>query len=165
MITLKKANEKDSKILGKLYYQCWLDTYTSLADEDGFVSLTKEEAVQFFHKIKCRDTIEGWALDELICFCCFGKCVDEDCLPGTGEISQIFVRSDYQLLGNGRKLVHEAIRILRRQDYDRVISWVCTSNTEAIAFYEALGFKWDGSTRPLFKNNTWIREKRYFRDI
>jgi ribosomal protein S18 acetylase RimI-like enzyme len=78
----------------------------------------------------------------------FGKCRDEDLSPGTvGEVMAIYVHPDTWGLGFGKALMREALARLRSGGSAEVVLWVIEGNRRAVAFYERLGFKPDGSVR------------------
>ncbi len=164
MMTMRLATVKDAEMLGKLYYECWMETLPNVIDPKDYVAITEEDAIAYFRKIKCNDTIIAYFMDEPIGFCSFGKCRDEDVMFVSGELYKLYVLQKYQHNGFGRRLVHEAVRFLRREDYSQVVVWTLTDNADTIAFYDALGFLYDGSERPV-KPGSNVLEKRYFRNI
>ena len=160
MINMRLAKTQDAEKLGKLYYDCWMQLYPNIVAKDKFQAITLENAINDFKKTKCRDIVEGWVGDELVGFCSFGNCRDDDCLNDTGEIYRLYILPEYQKHGDGRRLVREAIRCLGREEYNQVVVWVLVDNVDAIRFYEALGFVSDGSERNA-KDSPLI-ERRYF---
>ncbi len=160
MINMRLAKPQDAEKLGELYYRCWMDLYPNIVAEDKFQPISKEEAISDFKKTKCRDIIEGWIGDELVGFCSYGMCRDNDTLKDTGEIYRLYVRQDFQQRGEGRRLVHEAIRMLRREEYNQVVTWTLVDNPYAISFYEAMGFKADGTVRNA--KDSPLEETRFF---
>lgn len=163
MINLRLAKAKDAEKLGQLYYRCWMDLYPNIVPEDKFQPISLEDAINDFKKTKCRDIIEGWVGDELVGFCSYGNCRDDDVLADTGEVYRLYVLSEYQRRGEGRRLLHEAVRMLRREEYNQVVIWTLVDNPYAISFYEALGFKDDGTVR--YAKDSPLQEKRFFRNI
>ena len=163
MINMRLAKPQDYETLGRFYYNCWMDLYPDIVDEDKFQGITMEQAISDFKKTRCRDIIEGWQGDELVGFVSYGSCRDDDVLKDTGEVYRLYVTSEYQNRGEGRRLVHEAIRMLRREEYNQVVLWTLVDNPAAISFFEALGFKSDGTVRDV--KNSPLKEMRFFRDI
>ncbi|MBR0385601.1 MAG: GNAT family N-acetyltransferase [Erysipelotrichaceae bacterium] len=163
MINMRLARPQDAEKLGQLYYRCWMDLYPEIVEKDKFQGITLEEAVNDFKSTKCRDIIEGWAGDELVGFCSFGNCRDDDVLRDTGEVYRLYVLKDFQQRGEGRRLLHEAIRMLRREEYNQVVIWTLVDNPYAISFYEALGFKHDGTVR--YAKDSPLQEMRFFMNI
>ena len=158
MIAMRLAKSEDYEALGKLYYLCWQQSH----EDDDAVWGEEEDFIRYFKTRKCRDTIEGFLDNQMVGFCRYGNCKDSDVLPDTGEIYQLYVLKEYQRQGDGRRLLHEAIRRLRRADYNRVTMWVEEDDDDIIGFVNALGFKPDGAERMNVAN---VREVRYFRNI
>lgn len=160
MINMRLAKPQDAEKLGKLYYDCWMDLYPNIVSEEDFIPISLESAVDDFKKNKCRDVIEAWIGDDLVGFCSFGNCRDGDSMPNTGEIYRLYILKDHQKSGTGRRLIHEAVRCLRREEYNQVVAWVLINNQDAVSFYEALGFVADGSIRNA--KDSPLKEKRFF---
>ena len=160
MITLKVAQPKDARKLGKLLFQCNQETYGDSSAE----SESLQDCVSEFERTRCSNVITGWYENELVGFCTYGPGRGSDILKDTGEIYNLYVKPEYQRMGDGRRMLHEAIRKLRRDEYSQVIAWVTSDNVVAMAFYEALGFKNDGAYRFSDEAET-LQEIRFFRDI
>ncbi len=144
MIFLRKAVPADAEKLGKLYYQYCLDMYQGFISSDSFDELTEQECINRFKEIKCRDIIVGLFDDEIVGFCSFGPCNDVMAMKNTGEVYQLFIKNDYRLKGDGRRLLHEALRILGREEYN-FVAVKCLSNQDSVInFYENMGFKYTG---------------------
>ena len=141
MISLRLANQNDAERLGNLYYLYCLDMYSDFIDQDVNNTLTVEDCIRKFKEIKCRDVIVGTFDNEIVGFCAFGRCKDKEAMPNTGEIYQLYVMKDYRLKGDGRRMLHEAIRILTREEYDSVVTKCLSNQYDVIRFYENLGFK------------------------
>ena len=164
VLNMKMATPKDAEMLGKLYYGCWMDTIPNIIPGEEFVPINEKDAISYFRKNHCCDTIKGYVGNDCVCLCYFGPCRDHDVMYESGEVYCIDVQKEHRLNGYGRRLIHEAIRSLRGQEYTQVVVWVLSNNANAIAFFEALGFKWDGSERTV-KHGGNIFERRYFRII
>ena len=160
MITLKVAQPKDARKLGKLLYQC---NYEICGESSGNDELL-QACINEFERTRCSDVITGWYENELVGFCKYGPGRDADILKDTGEIYYLYIRPEYQRLGDGRRMLHEAIRKLRRDEYGQVVVWVTRENIVAMAFYEALGFKNDGAYRFVDEEEK-LQEIRFFRSI
>jgi len=60
---------------------------------------------------------------------------------GVGHTTQICVMPGYQGNGIGRQLMENAIRALRRRNYDALSLTVTSANKSAVQLYEHLGFR------------------------
>jgi ribosomal protein S18 acetylase RimI-like enzyme len=88
--------------------------------------------------------VDGRALG----FVVFGACRDDDLSPlAVGEVMAIYLHPDVWGRGLGRMLMREALARLQSSGSAEVALWVIEGNRRAVAFYERLGFKRDGSVR------------------
>ena len=155
MVTLKLAKPDNAKELGILFNECF--TVYHGCDTEGY---TVEECTEYFRNRKCRDTVIGIYDGNIIGFCTFGKAEDEY-FRDAGCVEYIMVKKDYQRLGDGRRILHEAIRQLRRQEYSRVMCWLDSENEDAVGFFKALGFIFTGEA----KKDGELTLQKYFRTI
>lgn len=83
--------------------------------------------------------------DEIVGFCDLVPSRDKDANPKTvGEIAAVYILSDHWRIGAGRVLCSHALGQARKQGYKAVTLWVLASNSDAMRFYESLGFARDG---------------------
>lgn len=141
MISLRLANKNDAAELGNLYYLYCQDMYGDYLNQGVNNTLTVEDCINKFKETKCTDVIVGTFDNKIVGFCSFGKCKDKEAMPNTGEIYQLYVMDDYRLKGDGRRMLHEAIRILTREEYDSVVTKCLSNQHGVIRFYENVGFK------------------------
>ncbi|MGH8960238.1 MAG: GNAT family N-acetyltransferase [Jatrophihabitantaceae bacterium] len=91
---------------------------------------------------------------------------DDDADPATvGEVSSIYVRPDVVGTGVGRSLMQGAIEALRSARYASATLWVLADNARAIAFYEAGGWRPDGTRKQDELAGVEITEARYRRAL
>jgi len=164
MITLKVAQPKDARKLGELLFECNKVIAGAMQAADASCDQSLEDCIQSFRQNRCCDVITGWYEAQMVGFCNYGPGRDSDILKDTGEIYHLFIKPEYQRGGDGRRMLHEAIRKLRREEYSQVVVWVGEDNIVAMAFYEALGFKNDGAYRFIDEEEK-IKEIRFFRNI
>ncbi|MBP5462593.1 MAG: GNAT family N-acetyltransferase [Lachnospiraceae bacterium] len=145
-ITYKRL-ETDDEIRGKAYvhWKAWQEAYAGIINPAYLEKLTIE---------KCESVAFQWrennviALDggRVIGFACYGQCRDED-LDNAGEVSAIYILSEYYGQGVGYHLMQMALAELA--GYDRVAVWDLKDNARAIRFYERCGFAADGTEKTL----------------
>jgi len=73
-------------------------------------------------------------------------CRDDD-LPGAAEIRVFYIHPDRQRHGLGRTLMAHTLAAIRTDGSPQVTLWVLRDNLAARAFYEAMGFQFDGSEK------------------
>ena len=165
MITMTRAKTQDADKLGKLYYKCLLETYSEImGEEKALQSFSVDKCIAEFKKTRCIDVIIGWLDNKMIGFCEYCGCKDPGALRDTGEVTKIYVLKEHQNHGEGRRLIHEAVRFLRRQEYNQAISWVEPENNNAAAFYKEMGFLPDAGVNRI-NPQTGLKEIIYFRNI
>ena len=155
MITLKLARPQNAGELGELFYNCLQENYPESRDR-----YTLKNCTDYFRRRKCADTVMGIYDGKVIGFCSYSQS-DDEFMKDSGQISFLFVLKEYQRHGDGRRILHEAIRQLIRQEYNQVICWVDSRNEEGKGFYEALGFR-PSEIERTENGITWIR---YFKSI
>ncbi|MGP8000737.1 MAG: N-acetyltransferase family protein [Streptosporangiaceae bacterium] len=90
-----------------------------------------------------------------------GLCRDADRPgPGHGEIYAIYVRPEWWGRGAGRLLMAHAVRALTAAGCTDITLWVLAANQRARRFYQAAGFRPDG-TRQLRDRGAPVPELRY----
>ena len=145
-ITYKKL-ETDDEIRGKAYvhWKAWQEAYAGIIAPAYLEKLTLEKCENIAFQWRDNNVI---ALDggRVVGFACYGKCRDED-LDNAGEVSAIYILSEYYGQGVGHHLMQMALAELA--GYDRVAVWVLKDNERAIRFYERCGFAADGTEKTL----------------
>lgn len=164
MLTLKIAKSDDAQKLGELYYQCWHQTYPLFFEKEYLEDMSLEKCVEKFEKTNCRNIVEGYLNNQLIGFCRYGEAEGEDLMKNTAQIFDIFVLKEYQLNGYGRKMLHQAIRELRQDDYRQLVIWSLDDHVEFKSFCEAVGLRSDG-TKKEYSDNIPLMKVRYFENI
>ena len=81
-----------------------------------------------------------------------------------GEIFALYVLKDYYGKGVGQQLMQAAFAAL--DGYQEIILWVLEDNKRAIAFYEKMGFVFDGEEKDIDLGKS-VKEKRmiYVRNL
>lgn len=160
MISLRLAKPSDARELGALYHSCLAEIYGA---SDKVRSV--EDCIQYFKQKKCNDTLVGFYDNRIVAFCCYGKAKDDTFYNEAGEIYGLYILEEFQRWGNGRNILHEAVRKLRREEYNEVVTWIDPENENAVAFFEALGFILGNVEKEMNINGCDYTVKRYFRNI
>lgn len=160
MISLSLAKPSDARELGELYHSCMVEIY---GDSDKVRSV--EDCIQYFKNKKCNDTLLGFYDNRIVAFCCYGKAKDDTFYNDAGEIYGLYILKEFQRRGNGRNILHEAVRKLRREEYNEIVTWIDPKNEDAVAFFEALGFILGNVEKEMNINGCKYTVNRYFRNI
>ncbi len=145
-VTLRKPRENDAYRIAQVEIEVWRDAYPDLLPAEYLVDrldITRMAALwgrrlggQKFRN-HCRVAID--ATDGIVGFVTFGPARERD-VPSDGEIYELYVLTDYQNRGLGRRLCAEAAGALRRHGAGSLVVEVIEGNP-ARFFYEALGAK------------------------
>ena len=95
-------------------------------------------------EISCLVGGEG---DRLVGFSTIRASCDADADGRTAEMPTLYVHPDHWRRGHGRVLCSAALQEAGRRGFSELTLWVLEINTDAAAFYEALGFTFDGATK------------------
>jgi ribosomal protein S18 acetylase RimI-like enzyme len=97
--------------------------------------------------------IEGYVLA--------GPARDHDLPDLAGEVYAIYVDPPAQGRGIGRALLDAATVDLTTAGFEPLVLWVLTANEPGRGFYEACGWRADGTTRPIDFDGSPVDETRY----
>lgn len=108
-------------------------------------------------------TVDG----TVVGFVAAGPSRDADARPGVGEIQAIYVDPPAWAAGAGRALMASALVALGAGDPPVVLAtlWVLRDNPRARRFYEAAGFRTDGTTATVTIGGADLVEVRYARTV
>lgn len=90
-----------------------------------------------------------------------GLCRDSDVFEGTAEVYAIYLAQEIAGKGIGRVLFTHAVEDLRQRGFKGAILWVLESNQRARRFYEAAGWKPDGTSKTEERPGALLKEVRY----
>jgi ribosomal protein S18 acetylase RimI-like enzyme len=145
-VTLRKPRENDAYRIAQVEIEVWRDTYPDLLPAEYLVDrldIARMAALwgrrlqgQEFRN-HCRVAVE--ATDGIVGFATFGAACARD-VSSDGEIYELYVLTDYQNRGLGRRLCTDAAEVLDRQGAGSLVVEVIEGNP-ARFFYEALGAK------------------------
>lgn len=168
MYSIRYATVKDAFILGKIHSSSWKAAYKNLVPDEVLDSITAEKRSKFFEKALS----EGWEEDALIFdsetplgFICFGKCRDNDKDSSWGEIWGLYLSPEFCHKGVGKVIINWGIEELKNRGYSNVSLWVFEDNISARAFYEKIGFHFDGKSNKLNIGKKLLNEVRYIKQI
>jgi diamine N-acetyltransferase len=137
--------------LSELAERTWSDAFGSSVDPaEEAVELERTRSETYFAGALDEQTIlvaEGGAA--LLGYVQFGdvNIPEVEARPGDQELHRIYVETDVQGRGLGRRLMSAALRHPRRAAARRVYLQVWETNERAIRLYESLGFRTIGRTR------------------
>jgi ribosomal protein S18 acetylase RimI-like enzyme len=149
MITIRRATKGDAAAIGRVHVETWQSSYAGLLPDAMLVRMSEVRQSAWWSRA-LGDPREARGIfvadDEEMGVVGFGSCgpVREipEGLDGTesrvGEVFTLYVESDFQNLGLGRRLLDAMFRQLQADGYDTAVLWMLADNPTRF-FYEGLG--------------------------
>ena len=144
-LTIKQMvtpEEIESKSL--VHWQTWREAYDDLLPAEFQETMTLERC-RFFSQKYPENTLIAMDGMKVVGFISYGNFRDETIQAG--EIIALYVLKDYYGKGIAQKLMTEALTTL--EQFSEIFLWVLKENKRAIAFYQKMGFTFDGQEKIL----------------
>lgn len=144
-LTIKQM-ETPEEIEGKslVHWQTWREAYDDLLPAEFQETITLERCRLFSQKY-LENTLIAMDGVKVVGFISYGNFRDETIQAG--EIFALYVLKDYYGQGIAQKLVRAALTAL--DHFFEIFLWVLKDNKRAIAFYQKMGFTFDGQEKIL----------------
>jgi ribosomal protein S18 acetylase RimI-like enzyme len=150
MFSVRVAKAADAKKIARIHVDIWRITYRGQIPD----ALLKKQSVrkrETFWRQRLKQgkgTVFVIEIDDLVGFCDFVPSRDKDTDPKiVGEIAALYVVSDHWRMGAGKALCYHVLGHARKQHCQEIVLWVLASNSNAMRFYESLGFARDGAVK------------------
>ena len=146
MTVIIKLMETPEEIEGKslVHWQTWREAYDDLLPAEFQETMTLERC-RFFSQKYPENTLIAMDGKKVVGFISYGNYRDETIR--TGEIIALYVLKDYYGKGVSKQLMHAAFVAL--DQFSEIYLWVLKDNKRAIAFYQKMGFTFDGQEKIL----------------
>ena len=141
-----KTMETPEEIEGKslVHWQTWREAYDDLLPAEFQETMTIERC-RFFSQKYPENTLIAMDGKKVVRFISYGNFRDE--AIQAGEIIALYVLKDYYGKGVSEQLIHTAFVAL--DHFSEIYLWVLKDNKRAIAFYQKMGFTFDGQEKVL----------------
>lgn len=141
-----KTMETPEEIEGKslVHWQTWREAYDDLLPAEFQETMTLDRC-RFFSQKYPENTLIAMDGKKVVGFISYGNFRDE--AIQTGEIIALYVLKDYYGKGVSEQLMHAAFVAL--DQFFEIYLWVLKDNKRAIAFYQKMGFTFDGQEKIL----------------
>ncbi|MDO5659689.1 MAG: GNAT family N-acetyltransferase [Staphylococcus xylosus] len=149
--TIRALTEEDRHGKATVHDESWIKTYNHISENDYLENLDKE---QFIKKSSIHDfpTLVATVKDEIVGFITYGKTKSISESDNWSEIYALYLLEAYQRHMIGYALTQRALELSYP---DNVTLWVVEENTNAINFYEQVGFKKTRYKQPTFFGKTY----------
>ena len=156
MTVIIKSMETLEEIEGKslVHWQTWREAYDGLLPAEFQETMTLERC-RFFSQKYPENTLIAMDGKKVVGFISYGNYRDETIQAG--EIIALYVLKDYYGKGVSEQLMHAAFVALSH--FSEIYLWVLKDNKRAIAFYQKMGFTFDGQEKILELGKP-MKEKR-----
>ncbi|MDG8325685.1 GNAT family N-acetyltransferase [Streptococcus pneumoniae] len=156
MTVIIKSMETPKEIEGKslVHWQMWREAYDDLLPAEFQETMTLERCRLFSQKYP-ENTLIAIGDLKVVGFISYGNFRDET--MQAGEMIALYVLKDYYGKGIAQKLMKAALTALNH--FSEIFLWVLKDNKRAIAFYQKMGFTFDGQEKILELGKP-IKEKR-----
>ena len=141
-----KTMETPEEIEGKslVHWQTWREAYDNLLPAEYQETMTLDRC-RFFSQKYPENTLIAMDGKKAVGFISYGNFRDE--AIQAGEIIALYVLKDYYGKGVSKQLMHAAFAAL--DQFSEIYLWVLKDNKRAIAFYQKMGFTFDGQEKIL----------------
>lgn len=148
-----KAMETAEEIEGKsrVHWQTWREAYDEILPAEFQEQMTLDKC-RFYSQKYPENTLIALNDAKVVGFVSYGDFRDSATIAG--EIFALYVLKDYYGKGVGRQLIQAAL-----DGYQEILLWVLEDNKRAIAFYEKMGFVFDGEEK-IVNLGKVVKEKR-----
>ena len=151
-----KTMETPEEIEGKslVHWQTWREAYDNLLPAEYQETMTLDRC-RFFSQKYPENTLIAMDGKKVVGFISYGNFCDE--AIQAGEIIALYVLKDYYGKGVSKQLMHAASAAL--DHFSEIYVWVLKDNKRAIAFYQKMGFTFDGQEK-ILELGTPVKELR-----
>ena len=134
------ATEADARAIGIVHVLAWHETYRGIVPDSVLASLSPAARAERWLRVI---STEGGVFvlrdgARVVGFAAAGPNRDE-ALAAQGEIYTLYLLSEAQRQGHGRRLMSTMAADPRRRDINSAALWVAEANRGACRFYEAAG--------------------------
>ena len=140
--TMETPEEVEGKSL--VHWKTWREAYDDLLPMEFQETMTLERC-RFFSQKYPENTLIAMDGEQVVGFISYGNFRDE--VIQAGEIIALYVLKDYYGKGVSKQLMHAAFVAL--DQFSEIYLWVLKDNKRAIAFYQKMGFTFDGQEKIL----------------
>jgi ribosomal protein S18 acetylase RimI-like enzyme len=148
--TIRPATPKDAQRLAEIHVSAWQAAYRGQLDDEYLDGLKVDDRLEQ-HRRSLKEQRADWRTwlaedgGRVVGFAVTGPSEDADAERTTAEVYAIYLEPERVGTGLGRDLFSHAVTDLRERGFDVITLWVLETNERARRFYEAAGWKPDGT--------------------
>jgi ribosomal protein S18 acetylase RimI-like enzyme len=167
---VRPATVGDAAGIARVHIESWRLAYRGLLPRSFLDDLSIEARTRFWehgvaHPLPRAVTLVAVRAGQVAGFCSCGPSLDATLPDTTGEVAAIYVDPAVFRQGIGRALMDTALDHLAAQGFTEAVLWVLRDNAIGRGFYDAYGWRPDGTTRVETLGGTEVAELRYRREL
>ena len=167
MTVVRPGGYDDCPAVARTQVAAWRAGYPGVVPDDVLDRLDVAERVRRWLELVHRGVRLLVADDagEVVGYASCGASRDDDARAGVGELYALYVAPEHWRRGTGRLLHDAAVEALREERQTGATLWVLAGNDRGRAFFEALGWRPDGTVRTEQVPGGVLEECRYRRSL
>ncbi len=145
---IREATGPDVDAIAQVHVEAWRAAYPGLVPQAFIDSMTAEKRRALWREHVGDPQMRAFVVEDaqgIAGFASWGPAEDPDRAAMTAELHGIYLLPRAIGIGVGRDLLARVTRDMTRLGYERATLWVLEANARARSFYEATGWRWDGS--------------------
>jgi GNAT superfamily N-acetyltransferase len=168
-VNVRRATVADARAIAEINVASWRAAYRGIIPDDfldGMPIAAREIALQSRLQRDEEDGAPAWIAERsgvAIGFVSSGPPRDEDVPLPAAEVYAIYVLPGEWRGGAGKALLTTAVDHWLERGAETLVLWVLEANSGGRAFYEAMGWSWDGHRQQLDFGGFTTPELRYGR--
>ena len=168
-VTVRRATPADAGAIAEIGVRGWQAAYRGIMPADFLAGLSvpaREAAWQSMLSSDADGDAPAWVADrdrETVGFVASGPPRDEDVPLPAAEVYAIYVLPGEWRGGSGRALLTATVDHWLDRGATSLVLWVLEANSGGRAFYEAMGWQWDGHRKDIDFGGFRTPELRYRR--
>jgi len=167
-VTVRPATPDDAAAMARLHARSWPVAYGGLLPDALIDHVVANEPgrTERWRRTLADRSAPGAALvaereGRILGLVFWGPSRDGDATPGTAEVQAIYLDPGAIGQGVGRALLAAAVADIEAHGHPQATLWVLTANARARRFYEAAGWRPDGTSKVERRPGGTLRELRY----
>jgi GNAT superfamily N-acetyltransferase len=168
-VIIREATVSDAGALARVHVRSWQEAYRGLVPQEYLDGMDPARRLPRWQEMLADDDI-GLTLvaederDGVVGFIRLSPSRDTDVDPSeVGEVQAVYLLAGYWGRGVGRSLMDAGVRRLVAAGFRELTLWVLATNERARRFYEAAGWRADGSAKSDDSRGFALDEVRYRR--
>jgi GNAT superfamily N-acetyltransferase len=169
-VEVRRATEADAMEMERVHSRSWRATYAGLLPNpviEHVVSLERRRAGRFSAILVDPSTQAAFFVatreGTVIGLATWAPSGEEDATDATADVQTIYLDPDAIGQGIGRQLLAAVVEDIFARDFTAATLWVLDTNHRARRFYEAAGWRADGSKKDVEVAGAVLHEVRYRR--